>query len=398
MRIALVAILFCTFQYPHESFSREILQKSDSAEAKTIEILRRADQAVKNPSGLSFEFESFNTGPANPRKPRREGTGVLLPLVPAGGFLQRYDFDKTAVDSSGNLATQHMILAFDGEVSYLQNDRKKEILFSPAHRLGGLLLKFNLDSYLNQPADDEPFSQLKTGNMAWEGRKTAGEEECDAVRIVSDDGKEVLPAYFSASDHLPRRIEDKTTSESGVEATHITLWKHFKSVFSHSSKQFTLTPAAGYSRKEYVFGPAVGDPAPDWSVTDFHGTNQSLNSLKGSVLIMDFWATWCGPCRASIPSLQKLYDRYRKDALKIVGFTWSDSGDPLKFAKETGVSYPFAKGDGPADAYGINTTGIPAMFVIGRDGRVPDFFVGYSGPKTDKLLSKVVASAIKGHK
>ena len=67
----------------------------------------------------------------------------------------------------------------------------------------------------------------------------------------------------------------------------------------------------------------------------------------------------------------------------------------MKLARELSISYTIAKGDDLADAYGVNKTGIPAMYVIGQDGRVLDFFIGYNGKQTEEKLLSVLENALK---
>ncbi|MPZ21868.1 MAG: redoxin domain-containing protein, partial [Luteitalea sp.] len=114
-------------------------------------------------------------------------------------------------------------------------------------------------------------------------------------------------------------------------------------------------------------------PLPAVKVTDLDGRALSSADWQGKVILINFWATWCGPCRAEIPEFVKMQERYR-DHLVIVGLSVDEgSPDAVKaFARELGVNYPVLDGNGRddvEDAYGP-MWGLPTSVIIGRDGRV----------------------------
>ena len=116
---------------------------------------------------------------------------------------------------------------------------------------------------------------------------------------------------------------------------------------------------------------AAGQPANlDFTLKDMHGVEVHLASFKGKVILLNFWATWCGPCRAEIPSLVELQDQY-KDDLVILGLSVDDTADKLlPYAAEFKMNYPVLVGNGREDvqeAFGP-LFGIPVSVIIGRDG------------------------------
>jgi thiol-disulfide isomerase/thioredoxin len=110
----------------------------------------------------------------------------------------------------------------------------------------------------------------------------------------------------------------------------------------------------------------------DFSLKDLDGKSVALSSYKGKVVLLNFWATWCGPCKAEIPGFVELQEKY-KDDLVIVGFSVDDPADKAKaFAAEYKMNYPILLGEGREDvqdAYGP-IWGIPASFLISKDGKV----------------------------
>lgn len=123
--------------------------------------------------------------------------------------------------------------------------------------------------------------------------------------------------------------------------------------------------------------PVLG-PAPDWTLTDLDGKPVSFAQFKGKVVVVDFWATWCPPCREEIPGYIEMQKKYGADGLVIVGVSLDRAG-PAKvadFVKKNGMNYPVVMGDDAVvDAFGgINA--IPTTFLIDRDGNIRDQKVG----------------------
>jgi len=116
---------------------------------------------------------------------------------------------------------------------------------------------------------------------------------------------------------------------------------------------------------------AAGKPAKlDFTLKDMHGVDVHLESFKGKVILVNFWATWCGPCRAEIPALVELQEQY-KDDLVILGLSVDDTAEKLlPYAAEFKMNYPVLVGNGREDvqeAFGP-LFGIPVSVIIGRDG------------------------------
>ncbi|MEZ5283536.1 MAG: TlpA disulfide reductase family protein [Vicinamibacterales bacterium] len=110
----------------------------------------------------------------------------------------------------------------------------------------------------------------------------------------------------------------------------------------------------------------------DFDIKDLDGKDVKLSSYKGKVILLNFWATWCGPCKAEIPGFVELQEKYKKDLI-VIGYSVDDTADKARaFATEYKMNYPVLLGLGREDiqdAYGP-IWGIPASFLISRDGKV----------------------------
>jgi len=118
-------------------------------------------------------------------------------------------------------------------------------------------------------------------------------------------------------------------------------------------------------------------PVPDFSVPDLAGRPVSLASLKGKVVLVNFWATWCPPCREEIPDLVALQARY-KDQLQIIGVS-QDSGSAeqvARFAVEHGMNYPIVMSTPEIERLFPNVYALPTSFVLDRDGKLAQKHVG----------------------
>ena len=124
-------------------------------------------------------------------------------------------------------------------------------------------------------------------------------------------------------------------------------------------------------------------PAPAFEVTTLDGRTISLASLKGKVVIVDFWATWCPPCREEIPHFVQLYKTYAPK-LEILGISLDEDGKEAvaAFVKEHEMTYPVALGDEAlGDTFG-GIRGLPTTFVIDPQGRIVRKYLGYQPPET----------------
>jgi thiol-disulfide isomerase/thioredoxin len=138
----------------------------------------------------------------------------------------------------------------------------------------------------------------------------------------------------------------------------------------HAARRSGPTPVATKS-----------SPAPDFTLESLDGKSMRLSDLRGKAVLLNFWATWCGPCKIETPWLVELQNQYGAQGLQVIGVAMDDSGkdDIAKFAKDMGVNYPVLLGkEAVGDAYG-GVPALPESFFIGRDGKIVDKIIGLKG-------------------
>lgn len=213
------------------------------------------------------------------------------------------------------------------------------------------------------------------GSPAERGGVKAGD------RIVSVDGAKTTSPLHVTKAVGKHQVGDKLSVELERHGTPITA---------------SLVLAARPSGDEILKMDLVGIPAPAWQkVSPLTGAPSSIDKLKGRVVIVDFWASWCGPCRMLAPRLSALKDKLGAQGLSVVGITTDDAEHAAVFAEKFQMRYPIVvDNDGDTSkAYGI--TGLPTMLVIDKKGVIREVFVGFDPtPAGDAKLEGVVKALL----
>ena len=138
----------------------------------------------------------------------------------------------------------------------------------------------------------------------------------------------------------------------------------------------------------------VGKPAPDFDTIDLKGDIWSLSKLKGQVVFVNFWATWCPPCREEMPAMQRLYEKLPKDKFKMIALYNNDRPAAVKdFVAKLGITMPILDDHkniiGPR--YGL--TGLPETYIIDKQGVIREKFIGpadWDSPEVFDMLTKYI--------
>jgi thiol-disulfide isomerase/thioredoxin len=143
-------------------------------------------------------------------------------------------------------------------------------------------------------------------------------------------------------------------------------------------------------KQDVIAAGEIGSRLPEFSIKDLRGREISSSDLRGKVVLIDFWATWCQPCKKEMPGYQKLLDRYGSRGLEVVGFkfdTMRDMEDPVQFAKRIGVRYPLpVAADELKHKFG-GIEGLPTTLLYDRQGILRQKVIGFE--YTDTIESEL---------
>jgi thiol-disulfide isomerase/thioredoxin len=131
-----------------------------------------------------------------------------------------------------------------------------------------------------------------------------------------------------------------------------------------------------------------GEAPPAFELVDMEGVKHCSNDLKDGVTLLNFWATWCPPCVAEMPSLERLHRELRNDGLRVVTINVDNERDVVeKFARDNALTLPILLDPNGATARQFGTTAFPETFFLDRDGKLVEFFDPQIGRETVRVIS-----------
>lgn len=139
---------------------------------------------------------------------------------------------------------------------------------------------------------------------------------------------------------------------------------------------------------------ATGDatPAPDFTLKSRSGENIKLSELRGNVVMVNFWASWCGPCRQEMPLLQQLYDRYQGMGFTLLGVNVDEQpAAALKMLKEIPVDFPILYDSSNKVSKQYQVKAMPSTFMVDRDGNIRHLHQGYKPGYEDDYQQQIRA-------
>ena len=148
----------------------------------------------------------------------------------------------------------------------------------------------------------------------------------------------------------------------------------------------------------------VGAQAPDFKASTMDGSSRikSIVDYRGQVVLINLWATWCGPCVVEMPSIQRLYDRYRGAGLKVVGVSVDDPGFEgriREFVAEHKLTFEILHEGSGRIEQAYQSTGIPSTYLLGRDGRIRKMHLGatdWDSPANRAVVAQLLGVPAEG--
>jgi TonB family protein len=186
-----------------------------------------------------------------------------------------------------------------------------------------------------------------------------------------------------------------TAAQSGAKTTSIetTLYTGVRMNQDLPASTFAFTPPPGATEQTSGTMDArkalLGHPAPDFKIRDLDGEDLQLSGLKGKVVLVDFWATWCGPCRMTMPKLNSLYKEFRKKDVMVMGIDENEDEQTVRnFIRKNKYEYPIllpVRSDPVIENYSAHA--LPTLVLIDKNGLVADYKIGYGGETEEALRS-----------
>lgn len=154
-----------------------------------------------------------------------------------------------------------------------------------------------------------------------------------------------------------------------------------------------LLSVFGWKMFDNARGQVKSGLAPDFTLSLFEGRQLTLSELRGQVVVINFWASWCIPCRDEAPVLEQTWRRYRDRGVVFIGVDYLDAEkEALAFLEEFDITYPNGPDLGTRIAYDYRITGVPETFFIAKDGRIADLEIG---PLTEARLVSALETLLR---
>jgi thiol-disulfide isomerase/thioredoxin len=309
------------------------------------------------------------------------GIGATVKIMRSGSVLASVDVDSEGGYMVLDMAEgeYNLMLLADGYMSYSQPitvteeqiTEVEEIMLKEVKKLPGTV---TITGKVTDSKTSEPIADALV---------ECGLDDTKTFTYTKKDGSFAISIQ-------PDLVSNITISKTGYESSEIPTADVDTVEVSLTELPGSVPPPSG------AMGLNVGDVAPDFTLPKLDGGTMSLHDTRGKVVLIDFWATWCGPCKAAIPHVQKLYEKHKSKGFVVLGVdVWEREGKDVvkKFRDDYGLTYDILLDtDGTVpDLYQVR--GIPSAWLLDRNGIIVWSKLGF-GPGGEVELEKQILAAL----
>jgi cytochrome c biogenesis protein CcmG/thiol:disulfide interchange protein DsbE len=345
----------------------------------------KAAQAAEATPAVRYRFEASVVGPDGER--RLEGEALLERLDMSGSnFRARLD----ALETGGRSDEPGHLLAVRQTDDVLLLETANQLVQHGSLYAGGSSLLYRLDPALMYGFYDPRAlaSEAEATTVVALGRDEIHGEPCEVVRVTYDDDEEDSRWCLGVDDGLPRLME-----WIGPDSTATLKIFDIEPLATVTDADFAVEFPEGWEVVERNVGPLAGSLAEPWSLPTASGGRLALEDLRGEVVVLDFWATWCPPCITTLDNLEALQEVYRDRPVRLIAVNAMESGDPAAFLAERGYTFDaLLEGD---DLHNQVARGsLPAFAVLDPAGNWVGAGTGYYGEGSERYMAQLIERAL----
>jgi len=373
--------------------------QAGAQERSAEEVVSEAVEALEGISAVSYRIHLSAGGAIADQAPTIEGE-ILLQERPEAEIPLVFRGEGAIIapaGAPGDGARERFLSSYDGEQAYGVN-YDDQTLYTGDLGAGGLdLLTGTLELIIDAFVVEAPLGQERAAfEMTLLKQEEVDGVLCDVVEFQYEQSTDAGSArwWFGAEDRLPRRVQRMMTLPAGDASVTYAL-SDIDSSPDPAEDAFMIPAPEGFETKVYDTTGLLplGSQAPGFALTNDKGEEVALDDLRGQVVVLDFWATWCGPCKVAMPGIQELHEEFAEEPVAIYGVNVWEQGPAqaaIDYFREENYTYGLLlNGDSVANAYRV--TGIPTFYVIGPDGAIVHRSVGAAG---EEVLRKVIRETL----
>lgn len=365
MRVMTLIAAFSAISFAQDP--RAVLKKVSA----TYKSLKNYDFEVTQRSespGLTFAALEFRLAGVRPDK------FYLEQKMPAADIVCVNDGDSVCTYLPKKKAyTRHSGSAVEGEED-LQGQQPDDDPLVAAQKL--LINRYSALGALSGGAGFRTEDSIKVG-----GKKI----DCYVIEIhLSGNGGShqlwIDKSRFIVVRHM--EVHRQTFGRVTAEVRTTLSWKKAEIEAEPDAKLFAFTPPGKAKEVEVLDIPGqahvslTGTHAADFKLKDLEGNEVTLAGLRGKVVLLDFWASWCGPCRRELPSIEKMFESYKGSDVVILSVNDEETGTARGFAKKNNLTFPVLMDGNRKVHAAYHVRSIPSVVIVGRDGVIAKHFIG----------------------